>query len=494
MRQVIQNMKSGLTEIIHAPTPIVGEQSLLVFSKCSLISPGTERMLVGFGKASYLNKARQQPDKLRSVLDKVVSDGIVSTLEAVQSKLNQPIQMGYSNVGIVKDLGASVQGFSLGDRVVSNGPHADIINVSKRLCARIPDNVDDETAAFVVLASIGLQGVRLAKPTLGESFVVIGAGLIGLLTIQLLHSHGCRVLAVDYENSRLEIAKQFGADTCNLSLGEDPVLAGLTFSNNLGIDGVIIAASTASNDPVKQAAQMSRKRGRVILVGVSGLDLNRADFYEKELYFQVSCSYGPGRYDSSYEDKGQDYPFGFVRWTEQRNFEAVLELMSRGQINVKPLITHKLAFEEAPKAYEMLTSDAAGLGIILNYSPPTIKSMSRKVNIDYGIKFTKQKPVLGIIGAGNYASRILIPAFKKAGAQLHTIAAAGGINAAINGKKGGFARAVSDYNILLTNNKINTIVIVSMNIVCEYLVYEYIVYTIEVSFFFHILFKINKNK
>ena len=461
MRQVIQHMQSGLTEIIHAPTPIVGDQSLLVSSQCSLISPGTERMLVGFGKASYLNKVRQQPDKVRMVLDKVAADGILSAAEAVQSKLSQPIQMGYSNVGIVIDIGKSVTGFSVGDRVISNGPHADIVNVSKRLCARIPDNVDNETAVFVVLASIGLQGIRLAKPSLGESFVVIGVGLIGLLTIQLLRSHGCKVLAVDHDNSRLSLAKQFGAEVCNSNLVKDPVSAGLAFSGSLGVDGVIIAASTPSSDPVKQAAQMCRKRGRIILVGVTGLELNRADFYEKELYFQVSCSYGPGRYDPDYEEKGQDYPLGFVRWTEQRNFEAVLELMARGQIKVKPLITHNFAFEEAPKAYEVLTSSSAGLGIMLNYTSPTAERMLREVDLNLEVKFKKKNPVIGFIGAGNYASRTLIPAFKKAGAQFHTIVTAGGINGVINGKKAGFVKTTSDYTLLLTNKEINTIVIVT---------------------------------
>ncbi len=243
---------------------------------------------------------------------------------------------------MVADAGAGCEGFATGDRVASNGPHADIVSVPKNLCAKIPDEVSDEAAAFTVVAAIGLQGMRLAAPTLGEAFVVTGAGLIGLLTIQLLLAHGCRVLAIDFDDAKLKLAAEFGAQTCNPAKGEDPVAAGMAFSRGAGVDGVIITASTASSDPVTQAARMSRKRGRIVLVGVTGLELNRADFYEKELSFQVSCSYGPGRYDPQYEQKGQDYPMGFVRWTEQRNFEAVLDMMVLRRLKVEPLISNRI--------------------------------------------------------------------------------------------------------------------------------------------------------
>jgi len=427
----------------------------------SLISAGTERMLVGFGKASYLDKARQQPEKVKMVLEKVATDGLMTTIEAVQSKLAQPLPLGYCNVGVVAELGAGVDGFKVGDRVATNGPHADVVKVPKNLCARIPDNVDDESAAFVVVASIGLQGIRLALPTLGEAFVVTGAGLIGLLTVQLLRAQGCRVLAIDFDESKLALARLFGAATCNPGAGEDPVAAGMALSRGQGVDGVIITASTKSSDPVTQAARMCRKRGRIVLVGVTGLELNRADFYEKELSFQVSCSYGPGRYDPSYEEKGQDYPLGFVRWTEQRNFEAVLDMLASGQLDVKPLITHRFAFEDAPKAYEALTADKAGLGILLQYISPVAQRMVRSVTLKPGATFAPQRPVLGFIGAGNYASRMLIPAFKAAGAQFHTIVTAGGINGVIHGEKAGFAEASTDMAALLANAAINTVAIVT---------------------------------
>lgn len=461
MKQILQDMSKGATYIKEAPAPVASRESVLIASSVSLISAGTERMLVGFGRASMLDKARQQPEKVKMVLEKIQTDGLMTTIEAVQSKLAQPLPLGYCNVGVVVEIGAGVEGFKAGDRVVSNGPHADIVKVSKNLCARIPDAVDDESAAFVVVASIGLQGLRLAQPTLGETFVVTGVGLIGLLTLQLLRAHGCRVLAIDFDEAKLALARQYGAATCNPGVGEDPVATGMALSRGKGVDGVIITASTKSNDPVTQAARMCRKRGRIVLVGVTGLELNRADFYEKELSFQVSCSYGPGRYDPNYEDKGQDYPLGFVRWTEQRNFEAVLDMLASGQLDVKPLITHRFAFENAPQAYQMLTEDTGGLGFLLQYSSPVIDRAIRRVALVPDAKFDAQRPVLGFIGAGNYASRMLIPAFKAAGAQLHTIVSAGGINGVIHGEKAGFADASTDMAVMLANATINTVAIVT---------------------------------
>ncbi len=461
MRQIVQHMGTGLTEVLEAPVPSTQAGSLLIQTTCSLISAGTERMLVGFGKASYIDKARQQPEKVKMVLEKIQTDGLMTTIEAVQSKLAQPLPLGYCNVGVVAEVGSGVEGFKVGDRVASNGPHADMVKVPKNLCARIPDGVDDESASFVVLASIGLQGIRLAQPTLGESFVVTGVGLIGLLTVQLLRAQGCRVLAIDFDEAKLALARQFGAATCNPGQGEDPVAAGMALSRGQGVDGVIITASTKSSDPVTQAARMSRKRGRIVLVGVTGLELNRADFYEKELTFQVSCSYGPGRYDPNYEDRGHDYPLGFVRWTEQRNFEAVLDMLASGQLDVKPLITHRFAFEDAPQAYQTLTEDKSGLGILLQYTSPVAERAIRSVTLVPAARFDAQRPVLGFIGAGNYAARMLIPAFKAAGAQFHTIVTAGGINGVIHGTKAGFAEASTDMAAMLTNPAINSVAIVT---------------------------------
>jgi len=459
MKQVLQDMEHGRTFLAEAPAPAVSSDHMIVSTRASLISSGTERMLVDFGRASYIDKARQQPEKVRMVLEKVKTDGLGATVEAVRSKLSQPLPLGYCNVGVVAEVGSGVDGFVVGDRVASNGPHADVVKVAKNLCARIPDAVDDESAAFAVAAAVGLQGVRLAAPTLGEAFVVTGAGLIGLLTVQLLRAQGCRVLAVDFDDARLALAKGFGAATCNPANGEDPVSAGMAFSRGRGVDGVIITASAKSSDPVTQAARMSRKRGRIVLVGVTGLELNRADFYEKELSFQVSCSYGPGRYDSSYEEKGHDYPFGFVRWTEQRNFEAVLDMMADGRLDVRPLITHRFAFDDAPQAYAALTGDARALGILLRYDAPLATRMERRVVLDGQKSYDARRPVLGVVGAGNYASRVLIPAFRSAGAQLHTIVTAGGTSGVILGEKTGFLEASTDVTAMLNDSEIDTVVI-----------------------------------
>jgi predicted dehydrogenase/threonine dehydrogenase-like Zn-dependent dehydrogenase len=460
MRQILQDIGNGTTYLVDAPAPVANGGNLLIETRLSLISSGTERMLVDFGRASLVQKVRQQPERVRMVLDKAMTDGIVNTIDAVRSKLAQPIPLGYCNVGVVRSVGSAVRGFRSGDRIASNGPHADIVSVPQNLCARIPDSVSDEAAAFTVVGAIGLQGLRLATPTLGECFVVTGAGLIGLMTIQLLRAQGCRVLAIDFDADKLALAARFGADICNLSAGGDPIAACLAISNGRGADGVIITASTTSNDPVTQAARMCRQRGRIVLVGVVGLELNRADFYEKELSFQVSCSYGPGRYDKAYE-AGGDYPYGLVRWTAQRNFEAILDMMALGHIDVAPLISHRVAFDEAPKAYDLLSGDKAALGLLLEYGGSERASFAQHVVLDPQHKSDIARPVVGFIGAGNYASRVLIPAFRKAGAQFKTIVTSGGTTAVIHGKSAGFAEASTDVAATLSDAAINTVVIVT---------------------------------
>lgn len=295
MKQVLQNLANGETSVVEVPAPHVSSGNILIQTTTSLISAGTERMLVDFGKASLISKARQQPEKVRQVLEKVCTDGLWTTLDAVRSKLDQPLPLGYCNVGAVEVVGAGVSGFTVGGRVVSSGPHAEVVSVPRNLCARIPEGVADDAAAFTVIGAIGLQGVRLAQPTLGEYFVVTGLGLIGLMTVQLLRAHGCRVLAIDLDESKLALARQFGAETVSPAAGEDPVTVAEHFSHGRGVDGVLLTLAAKSSAPVSQAAQMCRKRGRIVLVGVTGLELSRADFYEKELSFQVSCSYGPGR-------------------------------------------------------------------------------------------------------------------------------------------------------------------------------------------------------
>jgi predicted dehydrogenase/threonine dehydrogenase-like Zn-dependent dehydrogenase len=463
VKQILQDLREGTPQLAEVPAPSAGSGQLLIHTTASLVSAGTERMLVEFGKANWLDKARQQPDKVRMVLDRVRADGLVATVEAVQSKLDQPLAPGYCNVGRVAELGLGVEGFAVGDRVVSNGKHAEMVCVPKNLCARIPDSVSDESAAFAVLAAIGLQGIRLAKPTLGECVVVTGLGLIGLLTVQMLRAQGCRVLGVDLDANRLSLARQFGAEwVVNSGTGEDVLAAAQTFSRGRGVDAVIITASTKSNEPVSQAAKMCRKRGRIVLVGVTGLELSRADFYEKELSFQVSCSYGPGRYDPAYEEGGQDYPVGFVRWTEQRNFEAVLDLMASGQLDLAPLITHRFPLERASDAYELLTSGEPSLGILLEYPAARSGSVQRAEGRTVLLAPAALAPAtvsVAFLGAGNYAGRVLIPAFQKAGATLHTVVSAGGVSAAHYGRKFGFSKASTDASEALADVAVDTVVV-----------------------------------
>lgn len=420
-------------------------------------------MLVEFGRASMLSKVRQQPEKVRQVLDKVRTDGLLTTIEAVRSKLDMALPLGYCNVGVVNAAGAG-SGFAVGDRVVSNGQHAEVVAVPRNLCALIPDDVDDETAAFTVLGAIGLQGVRLAAPTLGESFVVIGLGLIGLITVQILRANGCRVLGIDFDPGKTALARQFGATTVELGQGEDPLAAAETFSRGLGVDGVLITAATQSNDPVTQAARMCRKRGRIVLIGVAGLQLNRADFFAKELSFQVSCSYGPGRYDPAYEDQGHDYPFGFVRWTERRNFEAVLDLMATGAIDLKPLISHRFDLDDVAKAYDMLaTNTEPYLGILIRYPAAADAVLLRQVKLADAPPLAASEPSVAFVGAGNYASRTLAPAFVAAGARLYGVASSGGVTASQLGRQHRFAVASTDSSALIRDPLVNTVVVATQH-------------------------------
>ena len=372
---------------------------------------------------------------------------------------------------MVAAVGTPGGGFAAGDRVVSNGKHAEMVAVPVNLCARIPDTVSDEAAAFTVIGAIALQGIRLVAPTLGEAVVVTGLGLIGLLTVQLLRAQGCRVLGIDLDPAKLALARQFGAETVDLAAGQDPVAVAAAFSRGRGVDAVIITAATRSNEPVHQAALMCRQRGRIVLVGVVGLELSRADFYEKELTFQVSCSYGPGRYDPRYEDQGLDYPIGFVRWTEQRNFEAVLDLLADGRLDVAPLVSHRFALAEAERAYAVVAGAEPSLGIILEY-PGGEEARLRARTVALGGMGARGPvapaavatpgaavPRVSFIGAGNYATGVLIPAFKAAGAGLRTVASSGGVSGVHAGRKFGFERTTTDTEALFADAGTEALVI-----------------------------------
>tara|TARA_B100000212_G_scaffold323158_1_gene283004 strand:+ start:19065 stop:21176 length:2112 start_codon:yes stop_codon:yes gene_type:complete len=460
MKQILQDLSNGATSLVDVPAPKSKKGHVIIQTTNSLVSVGTERMLVDFGKAGWIDKARSQPDKVKIVLEKVKTDGFSATYDSVKSKLDQPLPLGYCNVGRVLDVTDS--GFERGARVVSNGHHAEVVRVPKNLVASIPDEVDDETAAFTVLGAIAMQGIRLVNPTVGENVVVIGLGLIGLLTVQILKANGCRVLAIDFDSAKCELARKFGADVVDLSKDLDPIIMAEAFSRGRGVDAVIITASSKSNDIVHQAATMCRKRGRIVLVGVVGLELSRADFYEKELTFQVSCSYGPGRYDEDYEDRGMDYPLGFVRWTEQRNFEAVLDLMASGSINVKSLVSHRFKIDDAVEAYEKL-DDRSSLGILLDYQGTTTESLSKNtVELSENTISKPQNGNVAFIGGGNYASRVLIPAFKRAGANLTALVTSGGMSAVHHGKKNGFLRASTNIEQAL-DDSVDSVVIATQH-------------------------------
>jgi predicted dehydrogenase/threonine dehydrogenase-like Zn-dependent dehydrogenase len=457
MKQIIQSFKTGETILEDLPAPIAKRGAVLIQTTHSLVSLGTERMLVEFGKSNLISKARQQPDKVKQVLDKIKTEGLMPTLEAVFNKLEQPLPLGYCNVGTVIGVGEGVSEFKIGDRVASNGHHAEFVCVPKNLVVNIPENVTNEEAAFTVIGAIGLQGIRLLNPTIGETFVVTGLGLIGLITAQLLLANGCKVIGVDYDDEKLKLAKGWGIITFNPKVG-DIVKFVEQQTNGIGVDGVIITASAKTDEIISQAARMSRKRGRIILVGVIGLNLSRAEFYEKELSFQVSCSYGPGRYDENYEQRGEDYPLPFVRWTEKRNFETILHSISAGNLKVKEMISEIVDLENFKAIYENIGTSKSIASILkyptnelsLNYSNTVVLNTN---------SFGKGKGVIGIIGAGNFTKMTMLPALNGSGAINKYIASAGGVSGTALAKKHGFSHSTTNSNEILNDSEVDLVLI-----------------------------------
>jgi predicted dehydrogenase/threonine dehydrogenase-like Zn-dependent dehydrogenase len=456
MKQIIQDLNKGDTILEEVPAPQVKPGHVLIQTRRSLVSLGTERMLVDFGKSNLIQKAMQQPDKVKEVINKIGTDGLKPTINAVFNKLGQPLPLGYCNVGEVIAVGKGIEDFRIGDRVASNGPHAEYVCVPKNLVAKIPDNVSDEEAAFTVIGAIGLQGIRLANPTFGETVVVVGLGLIGLITAQLLRANGCKVIGFDYDSTKVALAKTFGIDAVNPAEGINQVAYVTNVTDNVGADAVIITASNKSNDIISQSAHMSRKRGRIILVGVIGLDISRADFFEKELTFQVSCSYGPGRYDDNYEQKGIDYPLPFVRWTEKRNFEAILESISSKMLNVVPLITERVALDEHQQIYADM-SNSKSIASILVY-PEKIAEPKRTVNIITN-NFVPGKGTVGIIGAGNFTSAMILPCLKRTAAKLKYISSSGGLTGTVLAKKYGIANSTTANDLIFEDKEVDLVLV-----------------------------------
>jgi predicted dehydrogenase/threonine dehydrogenase-like Zn-dependent dehydrogenase len=494
MRQLLQNLKSGELTVAEVPAPPARPGCVLARAKLSLISPGTERMLVDFARSTLVGKALKQPERVQQVLDKVRSEGLLAAYEAVQSRLDEPLPLGYSSVGTVISVGDGVRSLTAGDRVVSSGPHAEIVCVPQHLCARVPDQVTDEQAAFTVLGAIGLQGIRLLAPALGETVAVTGLGLIGLLSVQLLRASGCRVIGIDPDPGRCELAARCGATAVDLSAGIDPVERALALTEGHGVDGVLITAAATKDRIVHQSARMCRRRGRIVLVGVVDLDLNRADFYEKEITFQVSCSYGPGRYDEVYES-GQDYPYGLVRWTEQRNFAAVLACLADGRLDPLALIADRVPLAEAQRAYAALAAGRSSLATLITYpegpageevlraaavaaaggaipraaagatagggipQPAALASGGEAPGAATGQAAPPGGVVLGLIGAGNFTKRTLAPAMKGLPARLKTVVAPDGVAAAEVARRFAFERAAGDIREILDDDEINAVII-----------------------------------
>lgn len=460
MKQILQNQRTGELKVADVPIPVLQRGRVLVRTAASLVSAGTERMSLQLAQKSLLGKARERPDLVKQVVQKYKTEGLVSTVNAVRAKLETNKSLGYSAAGIVMEVGQEVTGLRAGDRVACAGAdfasHAEMLSVPQNLCVRLPEEVGFEAGAFGTLGAIALQGLRLAEPTLGEAVAVIGLGLLGQLTVQLLKANGCRVFGIDLDPAKVELARALGADAASISAPETAQVV-IDWTRGRGADAVLITAATPSNEPIELAGEISRAKGRVVAVGLVGLDVPRQTFYERELSLKISMSYGPGRYDPEYEERGHDYPFGYVRWTEQRNIEAFLDLVAEKRIDVDRLISHRFPIGEAGRAYELISgSSEPYLGVVLTYDT--------EAKLKHTVEFPKHKAAaaavrVGVIGAGAYVTSKLLPHFKAAGVEFSSIASASGTSARDAGEKFGFARAVSGADEVLADNEANLIVI-----------------------------------
>ncbi len=470
MKQLLQNISNGETVIVDVPTPQVQAGMALVRTQASLVSAGTERMLVEFGGKSLVGKALSRPDLVRQVVDKARREGMLSTVEAALNRLEQPMPLGYSSSGIIEMLGEGVQGFKVGDRVACAGGgyavHAEYALVPHNLLALLPDQVDYESAAFTTLGAIALHGFRLSKAQLGETVGVIGLGLLGQLAVLMARAGGCQVFGVDLDDSRVKLANALGA-TAVLRL--QAVQAAQAFTHGLGFDHILICADTPSDDPVELAGELARDRGHVVAIGAVGLTLPRKIYYTKELSFINSRSYGPGRYDPAYEETGQDYPIGYVRWTEGRNLEAFVKLVAEGRVDVKPLISHRFPIETAPAAYELISGKTSQpfLGVLLTYPAAASSQGLRQVS-----SLPPKKSILplsgvnsirlGVLGAGNFANAVMLPVLKKIPSiELVSITSGSGFHAQFATKKYAFKYTAVSENEILQDPQVNTICILT---------------------------------
>lgn len=465
MKQLLQNLKSGETFVAEVPIPTPRHGQALVRVVNSLISAGTERTLVEFAQKSLLGKARARPDLMRQVIQKMQREGLLPTLQAAFERLDQPMPLGYSSAGVIVALGEGIEGFHIGQRVACAGGnyavHAEYNIIPRNLLTPIPANVDFESAAFTTLGAIALHGFRLAQSEIGESVAVIGLGLLGLLTLQIAAAAGCRVLGIDLAPERVALASSLGLQAV---LRTEAEAAAEAFTQARGFDAVILCADTPSNDPVELAGTIARLRGRVVAVGAVGQTLPRKLYYEKELTFVNSRSYGPGRYDPRYEEEGQDYPYAYVRWTEGRNFEAVLNLMAEGKLRVQPLITHRFPIEQAPQAYDLIRGRLGEpfLGVLLTYGTPSLDlPTERRVEFPVAAEPLKEFR-LGLIGAGNFAQNTLLPVLRRFPQLTRLgVASSGGVHAAQIARKFGFAYATSEAREVIEDPQVNLVAILT---------------------------------
>jgi len=460
MLQVIQYQKTGEMRVEELPDPILEKGSLLVRTARSLISAGTERTSVETARASMVGKARSRPDLVRQVMGNVKTEGLVATYKKVQNRLDNYKELGYSSAGTV--IASGVDGFAPGDRVACGGPayHAEIVSIPRHLAVKLPQDVTFEEASFATIGAIAMQGVRQAQVQIGETVAVIGLGLLGLITVQLLKANGCRVVGLDVTDAHWGLARELGCTDCLWS-NADSVRAVEALTKGYGTDAVIITASTPSNEPLELSLKMARKKSRTVVVGAVGMNVPRSPFYEKELDLRISCSYGPGRYDPAYEDRGEDYPVAYVRWTENRNMESIIDLIARRCIDVRPLITHRFAIADALKAYDLITRKGGKyLGVLITYpeGPGAERAPLQRVGVTAPVP-AGERTTIGFVGAGNFAQSYLLPPMKGLPVLLKSVVTGTPVNAKSVARKFGFQDCGTDHTIVVNDPAVQAVVI-----------------------------------